>query len=144
MTTDYTVKLHQSELMNFKWNETRPLVKRILEETYVLQKELVVEQIAEMLDVPLKRINSPKDIDYSLRQYLSEKEEKEFIEKNNRLYDFWERTKPWLEEWLAFQEIRKTSPFKHFTIDLEELSWNNHSWDTPEDPDRAYIDVSAI
>ena len=141
---DYTVKLHQHETMNFKWDSNRPIVKRIFEETYVLQKELVVEEVAEMLDVPLKRIKNPKDIDYSLRQCLSEKEETEFIEKNNKLYDFWERTKPQIEEWMVLHAERKSSPFKHFTIDLDELSWNNHSWDTAEDEDKSYIDISSI
>lgn len=141
---DYTVKLHQNETMNFKWNSNRPIVKRIFEETYVLQKELVIEEVAEMLDVPLKRINGPKDIDYSLKQCLSEKEEVEFIEKNNKIYDFWERTKPQIEEWMVLHAERKSSPFKHFTIDLDELSWNNHSWDTAEDEDKSYIDISSI
>lgn len=141
---DYTVKLHQHETMNFKWDSNRPIVKRIFEETYVLQKELVIEEVAEMLDVPLKRIRSSKDIDYSLRQCLSEKEEVEFIEKNNKIYDFWERTKPQIEEWMVLHAERKSSPFKHFTIDLDELSWNNHSWDTAEDEDKSYIDISSI
>lgn len=142
---DYTVKLHQHETMNFKWDDSRPIVKRVFEETYTLQKELVVEEVAEMLDVPHKRIKNPaKDLDWELRKCLSEKEEKEFIERNNKIYDFWEKTKPQIEEWLALHAQRKASPFKHFTIDLDELSWNNHSWDTPEDEDKAYIDISAV
>ena len=142
---DYTVKLHTHETMNFKWNEKRPLVKRIFEETYVLQKELVIEELEEMLDVPRKRIKDPsKDLDWELRKCLSEKEEKEFIEKNNKLYDFWEKTKPQVEEWMALYAERKNSSFKHFTIDLDDLSWCNHTWDTPECEDKAYIDISTL
>lgn len=144
MNTSYTVKLHQNELMNFKWDNKRPLVKRIFEETYILQKELVIEQVEEMLDVPKKRIKNPKDLDSSLRRCLSEKEEKEFIERNNKLFDFWEKTKPQIEEWMVLYAEREYSPFKHFTIDLNALSWCNHEWDTSADQDKAYIDISHI
>lgn len=141
---DYTIKLHEHETMNFKWDENRPLVKRVFEETYVLQKELVIEELEEMLDVPRKKINNPRELDGSLRRCLSEKEEREFIDKNNKLYDFWEKTKPQVEEWLTLYGGRANTPFKHFTINLEDLSWCNHEWDTPEDEDKAYIDISFL
>lgn len=138
---NYTVKLHEHETMNFKWDSARPLVKRVFEETYELPKELVFEELEEMLDVPSKRFNGPKDLDYELRRCLSEKEEDEFIEKNNRLYDFWQKVKPRIEEWMALFAERQDSNFKHFTIDLDALKWCNHEWDTAELKDTAYIDV---
>lgn len=141
---DYTIKLHEHETMNFKWDETRPLVKRTFEETYVLPRSCVLEEIEEMLDVPMKRINNPRELDGSLRRCLSEKEELEFIEKNNKLYDFWKKTKPQIEEWMALYAEREKSNFKHFTINLEDLSWCNHEWDTPEDSDKSYIVISAV
>ena len=60
---DYTIKLHEHETMNFKWDKNRPLVKRVFEEIYVLQKELVIEELEEMLDVPRKRISNPHELD---------------------------------------------------------------------------------
>lgn len=142
---DYIIKLHEHETMNFKWDSQRPLVKRTFEETYVLQKELVIEELEEMLDVPRKRIKDPaKDLDWEIRKCLSEKEEKEFIERNNKLYDFWEKTKPQVEEWLVLYGDRKSTPFKHFTINLDDLSWCNHEWDTPDCEDKAYIDISFL
>lgn len=144
MNTDYTVKLHENETMNFKWDDKRPIVKRVFEETYKLPSSCVLEQIEEMIDVPYKKIEDPKDLDYTLRQCLSEKEEKEFIEKNNKTYDFWKKIKPQIEEWMALYAERKGSNFKHFTIDLESLSWCNHSLDTPDDEDKSYIVISHI
>lgn len=142
---DYTVKLHEHELMNFKWDEKRPLVKRIFDETYVLPKEYVLEQIEEMIDVPKNRISKPEDMDYTLRRcFNGKKEEKEFVEKNNRVYDFWKKIKPQLQEWMVLYAERKNSNFKHFTIDLDNLSWCNHSWDTAENEDKAYIVVSVV
>lgn len=144
MTMNYTVKLHTNETMNFKWDSTRPIVKRIFEETYVLPKECVIEEVEEMLDVPYNRIEDPKDLSEDLRRCLSEKEEKEFIERNNKLYDFWKKTKPQVEEWMVLFSTRKEANFKHFTINLDKLDWCNHDWDTPDDEDKAYIDISSI
>lgn len=138
------VKLHQNETMNFKWDNKRPIVKHIFEEQYILPRECVIEQVAEMIDVPHEKIKDPRDLDYSLRQYLSEKEEKEFIDKNNKTYDFWKKIKPQIEEWMALYAERKGSNFKSFTIDLESLSWCSHSLDTPEDEDKSYIVISHI
>ena len=144
MSTDYTVKLHQNGTMNFKWDKNRPIVKRIFEETYILPKELVAEQVHEMLDIPFKRIKDPRDLDPSLRACMTDKEEKEFIENNNRLLDLWETVKPQIEEWIALHGERPGAVFKHFTIDLEKYSWNNHELDTADDLDKSYIDISAI
>ena len=144
MNTDYTVKLHENETMNFKWDDKRPIVKRVFEETYMLPSSCVLEQIEEMIDVPLKKFNDPKDLDPELRRCLSEKEETEFIEKNNKLYDFWEKTKPQIQEWMSLYAERKSANFKHFTINLDQLSWCNHEYDTAEDEDKAYIVISHI
>ena len=52
--------------------------------------------------------------------------------------------KPQIEEWMALYAEREKSNFKHFTINLEDLSWCNHEWDTPEDSDKSYIVISAV
>ena len=145
MNTDYTVKLHENETMNFKWDNNRPIVKRIFEETYVLPKDCVIEELEEMIDVPQKRIENPsKDIDFELRKCMSEKELDEFVERNNKLYDFWKKTKPQVQEWMALYAERDNANFKHFTINLDSLSWCNHEYDTTEDEDKAYITISHI
>ena len=141
---NYEIKLHESGTCHFQWNDSRPIVKRVLEEKYILPKECVVEQVEEMLDVPKKRIEDPRDLDYSLRQVLSEKEERDFIERNNKLYDFWKKAKLLIEEWIVLYGERVNSNFKHFTIDLDEFGWNSHELDTQEDQDTSYLEISAI
>ena len=53
---DYTVKLHENETMNFKWDEARPLVKRTFEETYVLPRSCVLEEIEEIFSLQLTEV----------------------------------------------------------------------------------------
>ena len=144
MNINYTVKFHENEIMNFKWDETRPLIKRVFEETYVLPESCVLEQVAELMDVPYKRYGGVNELDAQLRAAMSSDEANEFIEKNNKTFDFWQKIKPQIDAWMKLYAERKYSNFKHFTIDLDNLSWCNHSWDTPEDEDKAYIVISAV
>ena len=142
----YIVKFHQNSTETFLNQDNRPFVKRILEETFVLpQKELVIEQVHSIMDIPYKRISDARDLDISLRSVLSEKEEREFIEKNNLLFDAWHnQIKHRIEEWIALYAERENSNFKHFTINLDQFSWDLHELDVSEDEDTAYIDISVI
>ena len=144
--TKYVIKFHQNSTETFLNQDNRPFVKRIFEETFVLpQKELVVEQVYFMMDIPYKRISDARDLDFSLRVALSEKEEKEFVKKNNLLFDAWHnQIKHRIEEWLALYAERENSNFKHFTINLDQFSWDLHELDLPEDEDKAYIDISVV
>lgn len=143
-TLKFKVTLSDSETMNFDWDETRPIVKRIFTESYILDKELINECIENFLDVPPSRFENENNLDPTLKRYMNLDEQKEFVKKNNRIFDFWQKTKSQVEEWLKYFDNGNDTTFRHFTLNLDDLSWCNHTNDTPCDPDRAFIDIEVL
>lgn len=118
----YKVNYHFNISKYFKNDMSRPIIKKCVKETYILpQKELVVEQVEEIIAI-MSKINNCDE---------------------KAIFEFWNRTKNKLEEWIVLFAERRSSNFKSFTINVSDFH-HLHDLDSSCDEDESYIKISVL